>query len=122
MVCHLSEQAGERYSSGDLAHLSLCCGLNIVDSLVYSADDEVLEHIYILRIYYLGLESEGLDSLLAGDNYLNSTAACGRSKLSLLYIFLELSDLILHSLSLLYHLVHVLSAAAHILRDSCFHF
>ena len=120
---YLSEKAGERYSASDLAHFCLCCILNIVDSLVYSADDKILEHIDVLWINYLGLECERLDSLLACDSNLNCTAACCSGELSCLDIFLKLSDLILHLLSLLDHLVHVLSAATvDILRYSCFHF
>lgn len=59
MICHyLLEKAGEGNSSCDLAHFGLSCSLNVVYSLVNSADDKVLEHIDILGVNDLRLDCE----------------------------------------------------------------
>ncbi len=59
MVSHQPlKQAWERYTACDLAHFSFCSSFDIVYSLVDSADDEILEHLNVLRVNSLRLDVE----------------------------------------------------------------
>lgn len=51
-----SKQTRQRNTAGDLAHLCLCGSLYLVHCLVDSADNQILEHLDVLRINDLRLD------------------------------------------------------------------